>query len=60
VIGAAAEVANLPVTASRTQIDDEFGGVALYLRDGGRVRRGAMRLALGEATARAYVTQNLS
>ena len=45
-IGAADEVANLPIAASRTQIDDEFGGVAFNLRDTCRVRRGAMAIAL--------------
>ena len=45
VISAAAKVADLPIAAGRAEIDNEFGGVAFNLRDGGRVRRSAMRVA---------------
>lgn len=44
VIGLASKVADLPVTACRTEIDDELGGIAFDLRDACRVRRCAMSL----------------
>jgi len=46
VISLASKVADLPVTARFTQIDDELGGIAFDLRDGGRVRRCAMSVSL--------------